>query len=60
MFGKLRRKHKGQGVVEYSGALVIAVAVVLAGLIVAPPNLSEMFETIYTSMGTMLMSHLTS
>ncbi|WP_373531383.1 hypothetical protein [Vampirovibrio sp.] len=58
MFGKLKRSYKGQGVVEYSGALVIAVAVVVAGLIVAPPNLSELFETIYASTTTMLLSHL--
>jgi hypothetical protein len=59
VFGKLRPiKNKGQGVVEYSGALVIAVAVVVAGLLVAPPNLSELFNTIYASMTTLLLSHL--
>jgi hypothetical protein len=50
--------NKGQGVVEYSGALVIAVAVVVAGLLVAPPNLSELFNSIYASMTTLLLSHL--
>ncbi len=46
--------HKGQGVVEYAGAIVIAVIVVSGGLVVVPPAFSAMFSTIDTSVQAFL------
>jgi hypothetical protein len=60
---KYQSKHKagrGQGVVEYAGALVIAMAIVAAGIIVVPPNFAAIINTITTNMQNFLMAHLSS
>jgi hypothetical protein len=49
---------KGQGVVEYAGALVIAAMIVAAGIIVVPPNFAALINTIYTSMSSFLSGQL--
>jgi hypothetical protein len=49
---------KGQGVVEYAGALVIASIIVAAGIIVVPPNFAALINTIYTSMASFLSGQL--
>lgn len=55
---KLKKALRGQGVVEYAGSLVIAVTVVLAGLLIAPPSLSDLMSTIFSSASSMLIAAL--
>jgi Flp pilus assembly pilin Flp len=43
MFNK---KQKGQGVVEYAGALVIAAIIVTTVIVTGPDNLSAMFDAV--------------
>lgn len=50
MFEKMLRKaKKGQGVVEYAGALVIAVAVVAAVIGIGPDAIEGAFNTVIQS-----------
>lgn len=58
VYGKLRQAKQGQGVIEYSGALVIAAVIVAGGLIVIPPSFASLIDTIFTTMGTFLASHM--
>lgn len=52
------RCSRGQGIIEYAGALVMA-AVIVSLAIVFPPNLlSGTFETIISTVTTMLSNHL--
>lgn len=53
MFEKMLRKaKKGQGVVEYAGALVIAVAVVAAVIGIGPDAIEAAFQTVIDSVAT--------
>jgi hypothetical protein len=52
------RLSKGQGVVEYAGALVIAVMIVAAGIIIVPPNFAALINTICTNMASFLAGQL--
>jgi Flp pilus assembly pilin Flp len=45
----LRKAKKGQGVVEYAGALVIAVAVVAAVIGIGPTAIQSAFQTVIDS-----------
>ena len=45
---KLKRS-KGQGVIEYAGALVIAAVLVAAVLAVGPTGISDIFANILTA-----------
>ncbi|WP_303672902.1 hypothetical protein [Vampirovibrio chlorellavorus] len=56
--GKQKKSFRGQGVVEYVGAMVIAVAVVLAGLLVAPPSFNNLMTTIFASVTTLFTAAL--
>ena len=59
MFGKQKqKKFKGQGVIEYAGALVVAAIIVAAGIIVVPPNFAALIDTIYTTMATFLTGQM--
>ncbi len=58
MCGKQKKSFRGQGVVEYVGAMVIAVAVVLAGLLVAPPSFNNLMTTIFASVTTLFTAAL--
>lgn len=63
MFGKCFQvkktmQPKGQGVIEYAGALVIAAMIVAAGIIIVPPNFAALISTIYTSMSSFLSGQL--
>lgn len=58
MSGKLRRTKRGQGVIEYSGALVIAAVIVSAGLVIVPPSFAGLVNMILSSMGEYLTSQL--
>ncbi|WP_303673309.1 hypothetical protein [Vampirovibrio chlorellavorus] len=40
------KSKKGQGVIEYAGALVIAAAIVAGVLLIGPQGLSDLFTTI--------------
>jgi Flp pilus assembly pilin Flp len=43
---KMMKKSKGQGVIEYAGALVIAAVLVAAVLAVGPDGISTLFTDI--------------
>lgn len=58
MCGKLKRNKKGQGVIEYSGALVIAAVIVSAGLVIVPPNFAGLINMIFSSMGEYLIGNM--
>ena len=49
---------RGQGVVEYAGALVIAAIIVAAGIIVVPPNFAALINTIYETMASFMGGQL--
>ncbi len=48
------RKHKGQGVVEYAGALVVAAVLVSGVLLAGPTGLGDTFTSIMTDVGNYL------
>jgi Flp pilus assembly pilin Flp len=50
----ISKKAKGQGAVEYAGAIVVAAAIVGAVLAFGPDNLSTMFNSIITTISTNL------
>lgn len=43
---KMNKKQKGQGVIEYAGALVIAAVLVATVLAVGPDGIEELFNNI--------------
>jgi hypothetical protein len=47
---------KGQGVIEYAGALVTAAAIIAVALVVGPPNMANVFSQLSTEIGTMFTS----
>jgi hypothetical protein len=47
------KKRKGQGVVEYAGALVIGAVIVSAALAVGPTMVTNIFSQIQTAVSTM-------
>lgn len=55
----LYRKQKGQGVVEYAGALVIAAAIVAAVLAVGPGSIGTIISTITGAISTYLSGKAT-
>ncbi|MEM0952448.1 MAG: hypothetical protein AAGI66_09960 [Cyanobacteria bacterium P01_H01_bin.74] len=60
---KLRNKQtakKGQGVIEYAGALVIAAVLVAAVLAIGPDGISTLFTNILTSVQTYFTGQLPS
>jgi hypothetical protein len=42
----LQKKQKGQGVIEYAGALVIAAVLVAAVLAIGPDAIAQMFQDV--------------
>lgn len=54
----INKKKKGQGVVEYAGALVIAALVVVAVIGVGPDALATMFNDVITSVSGNLTGQL--
>lgn len=46
---QMMKKSKGQGVIEYAGALVIAAVLVATVLAVGPAGIQELFTNILTS-----------
>lgn len=52
--GKRQRVGHGQSVIEYAGALVIAAAVVLTGLVIVPPNFAGLMSLTFSSVGNFL------
>jgi hypothetical protein len=55
---KAKTKAKGQGVVEYAGALVVAALVVAAVIGLGPTAISSAFTSIMTSITKTLTSKL--
>ncbi len=53
-------KRKGQGVVEYAGALVIAAALVSLALFVVPDEIASLLNDINTTALEMFMDYLPS
>lgn len=56
----MKQAKKGQGVVEYAGALVVAAVIVSAAIAFAPATLSGMFETILGSIETFFNGEVTA
>ena len=54
----LKKASKGQGVVEYAGALVVAAIVVGAIILVGPAGIENIFNTILTNVSTFLTNSL--
>ncbi len=52
------KKVKGQGVIEYAGALVIAAVLVAAVLAVGPAGITNIFNTIMTRVQTYFTGRL--
>ena len=52
------KKSKGQGVVEYAGALVVAAVVVAGVLAVGPDGIEAIFATILDSVSSFFQSRL--
>jgi hypothetical protein len=54
----LNKKKKGQGVVEYAGALVIAALIVVAVIAAGPDNLAAMFNAVIGDVQTTMTGQL--
>ncbi|MDX2083811.1 MAG: Flp family type IVb pilin [Candidatus Melainabacteria bacterium] len=54
----LYKKAKGQGVVEYAGALVVAAALVAAVLLIGPDAIQGMFQNIIDTITQFLEAQL--
>ena len=54
----MRKQVKGQGVIEYAGALVIASALVATVLAVGPEGMSDLFENILAAANDVFTSNL--
>lgn len=57
---KAQKAKKGQGVIEYAGALVIASVLVAAVLLVGPDGIENLFNTILTSVQSYFTGQLPS
>ncbi len=55
---KNMKKNKGQGVIEYAGALVIAAVLVAAVLAIGPGAIGTLFQTIMDSVTTFFTGQL--
>ena len=53
-----RFKSRGQGVIEYAGALVIAAVLVGTVLLTGPEQMGELFDNILATAGEAISSHL--
>lgn len=54
MMPLLKKSAKGQGVVEYAGALVVAALVVAAVIGIGPDSIETMFDSLLTSISDSL------
>lgn len=50
------KRRRGQGTLEYAGALVIAVVVVSSALALAPSNLSTMYNKILGNVASSIVA----
>ncbi|MGE0199513.1 MAG: hypothetical protein AB7P76_00950 [Candidatus Melainabacteria bacterium] len=57
---KAMKKNKGQGVIEYAGALVIAAVLVATVLAVGPDGIETLFNDILTSVQSFFSDQLDS
>jgi len=55
---KCRRVQKGQGVIEYAGALVVAAVLVAAVLAIGPTGINTLFTNILNSVQTYMTGQL--
>jgi Flp pilus assembly pilin Flp len=53
-----RKSNKGQGVIEYAGALVVAAVMVAAVLAIGPAGIKTLFTTMLSSIQTYLTGQL--
>lgn len=56
----LRKAERGQGVIEYAGALVIAAVLVATVLAVGPQGIQTLFNSILTSVQSFFQGQLSS
>ncbi len=52
------KKNKGQGVIEYAGALVVAAVMVAAVLAIGPDGIKTLFTSMLSSIQTYLTGQL--
>jgi Flp pilus assembly pilin Flp len=55
---KFQRAQKGQGVIEYAGALVVAAVMVAAVLAIGPDGIKTLFTDILNSVQTYMKGQL--
>ncbi|MBK8190826.1 MAG: pilus assembly protein [Vampirovibrionales bacterium] len=55
---KMRKQQKGQGVIEYAGALVIAAVLVAAVLAIGPDGIGNLFNQIMDSVQSFFTGQL--
>lgn len=60
VFTATRKFNKGQGVIEYAGALVIAAVLVAAVITVGPTQINTLFTSILSSVQSYFTSKLPS
>lgn len=52
----LNRKKKGQGIVEYAGAIIVAAVIVAALIALAPDGIGAAFDTIIDAVGAYMVT----
>lgn len=60
LYVKATSPRKGQGVIEYAGALVIAAVLVATVLAVGPQGIQTLFNSILTSVQSFFQGQLSS
>lgn len=60
VLGATRKASKGQGVIEYAGALVIAAVLVAAVLAIGPTGIRDLFTNILNSVQSYFEGQLPS
>ena len=56
----IKRKHRGQGLVEYCGALVVATVLVAVVMGTGTDRMVGLFSTVVTATGNMIQSYIPS
>ena len=54
----IKKNVKGQGIVEYAGALVVAALIISAAVAFAPQAVGTLFTNIVNNISTFLMAEL--
>ena len=60
MMKRMLKKNKGQGVIEYAGALVIAAVLVATVLAIGPEGIQTLFNNILTNVNDYFVGEIGS